>query len=153
MQQKGYALVELLVVIAIIGILSAGVVFSLGYSYHNKLESSARILASDLLWARFTAISEGVYYKVEFYPSYKIKKWEYRIIEGLNQKIVKKVLFEKGIHIISVNFPDSGGNLYFYPNGSPSSGGTITLQDSRVKFFFVKVEAAVGRIRVTDKDE
>ena len=153
MRKKGYTFIELLIVIAIIAILSAGVVFSFGYSYRNKLENSAKILASDLSWARFSAISKGIYYAVEFYPSYKTKNWEYRIKRGKDQKIVKQVLFEKGIHIVNVNFPNMVGNLYFYPNGSPSSGGTITLQDAMKEMIFVKIEAAVGRIRVTGKDE
>ena len=149
MKNTGYTLIELIIVMAIFGILLSVVVGSF-YSYTNHQgKIYAKTLASDLLWARFSSINEGIYYKIEFWPGYEEKKWEYRIIRGDDLKEIKRVGFGKMVHIVNVNFPNWANNLCFYPNGTPSSGGTITIKDKMGNMVFVKVEAVVGRIRVS----
>ncbi len=153
MKRNGYSLVEVSVIVVIVGILGGIAIFSWQNMGKNDLETYAKELASDLLWARFSAINNGVYYKISFWTGNQTKKWEYIIKEGSKLKTLKKGYFKSGIHILGVNFPGWGINLLFYPNGSPSSGGTVTISDKMGNLIYVKVEAAVGRIRVTDKDE
>ncbi len=152
MREKGYSLVEISIIMVIIGILGGVVLFAWQNGKDNYLKSSAQELASDLLWARFSAINEGVFYKVEFWPGNQEKEWEYRIKEGYELKTLKKGHFRSGMHILGVNFPGWNTNLLFYPNGSPSSGGTVTISNKMGSLIYVKVEAVVGRIRVTEDD-
>ncbi len=149
MKYTGYTLIELIIVIAIFGILFSVIIESFNTYMNHQEDIYAKTLASDLLWARFSSINEGVYYKIEFWSGYEEKEWEYRIIRGDDLKELKRISFGKMAHIINVNFPNWSNNLCFYPNGTPSSGGTITIKDKMGNIIFVKVEAVVGRIRVS----
>ena len=151
MKEKGFILIELLIVFAIISITMGVIISTFGFSnYEIKyLKENANILASDLLLARVSAIKESIYYRIEFFPGLYEKAWEYRVKRESESEPIKTISkFTNNIHIISTNFPSN--EVYFYPNGAPSSGGTIVLKNSKGKRLYIKIEAAVGRIRVTD---
>ncbi len=152
MRREGFTLLELAIVLSIIVILILITIPSFVHYTNQEIEVYARELAEDLVWARFSAINNGVYYKVEFWPGKMEKKWEYRIIEGNGMKVVKKGIFQNGVHILNVNFPGWGNEVYFYPNGSPSSGGTVTIWMKSGNIIYVKIEPVVGRVRVTRED-
>lgn len=62
----GFTLIELLVVIAVLGILAALVMPSSEPSIHDQLRSAARIMATDLLYARSLALTNNSTYEVTF---------------------------------------------------------------------------------------
>ena len=138
---KGYTLIELMVVVGIIALL-LGLSFN-GLDYliqWNKLNTTAAFLSSELKNTHSRAFYEGVYYKLQFWPTLDIYR-AYRQTELINDKILKD------IDLFNTNFTDN--NLYFYPNGVPSMGGTITLKNKRGKVLYVIMTPVTARVRVS----
>jgi predicted transcriptional regulator len=50
------------------------------------------------------------------------------------------------IDLFNTNFTDN--NLYFYPNGVPSMGGTVTLKNKRGKILYVIMTPVTARVRI-----
>jgi len=65
----GFTLIELLVVIAVLGILAALVMPNSQPSIHDQLRSAARIMATDLSYARSLALTNNSTYEVTFDPT------------------------------------------------------------------------------------
>ena len=140
-RNKGFTLIELMVVVGIISLLLA---LSLNGLYNliqwNKLNTTAALLSSELKNIQSRAFYEGVYYKLQFWPTldrYRV----YRQTELINDIILKD------IDLFNTNFTDN--NLYFYPNGVPSMGGTITLKNKRGKILYVIMTPVTARVRVS----
>ena len=140
-RNKGFTLIELMVVVGIISLLLA---LSLNGLYNliqwNKLNTAAALLSSELKNIQSRAFYEGVYYKLQFWPTldrYRV----YRQTELINDIILKD------IDLFNTNFTDN--NLYFYPNGVPSMGGTITLKNKRGKVLYVIMTPVTARVRVS----
>ena len=140
-RNKGFTLIELMVVVGIISLLLA---LSLNGLYNliqwNKLNTTAALLSSELKNIQSRAFYEGVYYKLQFWPTldrYRV----YRQTELINDIILKD------IDLFNTNFTDN--NLYFYPNGVPSMGGTITLKNKRGKVLYVIMTPVTARVRVS----
>ena len=140
-RNKGYTLIELMVVVGIIALLLG---LSLNGLYNliqwSKLNRAAAILSSELKNTQSRAFYEGVYYKIDF--------WEpldrYRIYK---QTEVYKDIQLEDIDLFNTNFTDD--NLYFYPNGVPSMGGTVTLKNKRGKVLYVIMTPVTARVRVS----
>ena len=138
---KGHTLIELMVVVGIIALL-------LGLSLNglnnliqwNKLNTTAAILSSELKSAQSRAFYEGVYYKLQFWPTLD----RYRIYR---QTVLYKEIQLEGIDLFNTNFTDN--NLYFYPNGVPGQGGTVTLKNKRGKVLYVIMTPVTARIRIS----
>ena len=99
-----------------------------------------QLLGSGLKNIQSRAFYEGVYYKLQFWPTldrYRV----YRQTELINDIILKD------IDLFNTNFTDN--NLYFYPNGVPSMGGTITLKNKRGKVLYVIMTPVTARVRVS----
>ena len=140
-RNKGFTLIELMVVVGIISLLLA---LSLNGLYNliqwNKLNTTAALLSSELKNIQSRAFYEGVYYKLQFWPTldrYRV----YRQTELINDIILKD------IDLFNTNFTDN--NLYFYPSGVPGQGGTVTLKNKRGKVLYVIMTPVTARVRVS----
>ena len=140
-RNKGYTLIELMVVIGIISLL-------LGLSINGinnliqwgKLNTAATLLSSELKNTQSRAFYEGVYYKLQFWPTLD----RFRIYK--QSELYKDIQLED-INLFSTNFTDD--NLYFYPNGVPGQGGTVTLKNKRGKILYVIMTPVTARVRVS----
>ena len=138
---KGYTLIELMVIVGIVSLLLGLSLNGLDYLVQwNKLNTTAALLSSELKNTQSRAFYGGVYYKLQFWPSldrYRV----YRQTELINDIILK------GIDLFNTNFTDD--NLYFYPNGVPNMGGTVTLKNKRGKVLYVIMTPVTARVRVS----
>ena len=138
---NGYTLIELMVVVVIIFLLLGLGTNGLDYLIQwNKLNVTAGLLSSELKNTQSRAFYEGVYYKLQFWPTldrYRI----YRQAELINDIILKD------IDLFNTNFTDN--NLYFYPNGVPGMGGTVTLKNKRGRILYVIMTPVTARVRVS----
>ena len=139
-RNKGYTLIELMVVVGIISLLLG---LSLNGLYNliqwNKLNTAAALLSSELKNTQSRAFYEGVYYKLQFWPTLD----RYRIYK--QTELIDDIIL-KDIDLFNTNFTDD--NVYFYPNGVPSMGGTVTLKNRRGKVLYVIMTPVTARVRV-----
>jgi len=140
-RNKGYTLIELMIVVGIIALLLG---LSLNGLYNliqwSKLNRAAAILSSELKSAQSRAFYEGVYYKLQFWPTLD----RYRIYR---QTVLYKDIQLEDVDLFNTNFTDN--KVYFYPNGIPSMGGTVTLKNKRGKILYVIMTPVTARVRVS----
>ena len=140
-RNKGYTIIELTIVVVIISLLLS---LSLNGLYNliqwSKLNRAAAILSSELKLAQSKAFYGGVYYKLQFWPTLD----RYRIYR---QTVLYKEIQLEDIDLFNTNFTDN--NVYFYPNGVPSMGGTVTLKNKREKVLYVIMTPVTARVRVS----
>jgi len=140
-RNKGFTLIELMVVTGIITLLLVlsinGINSLLQWS---KLNRTAALLSSELKNTQSRAFYEGVYYKIQFWESLD----RYRIYK--QTELVEDVILED-IDLYNTNFTDD--NVYFYPSGVPSMGGTVTLKNKRGKVLYVIMTPVTARVRVS----
>jgi len=138
---KGYTLIELMVVVGIIFLLLG---LSLNGLYNliqwSKLNRAAALLSSELKNTQSRAFYEGVYYKLQFWPTLD----RYRIYR--KTELIQDIILED-IDLFNTNFIDN--NLYFYPSGVPSMGGTVTLKNKRGKILYVIMTPVTARVRIS----
>jgi len=138
---KGFTLIELMVVVGIIVLLLG---LSLNGLYNliqwSKLNRAAAILSSELKNTQSRAFYEGVYYKIDFWAPLD----RYRIYR---QTVLYKDVQLEDIDLFNSNFTNN--NLYFYPNGVPSMGGTVTLKNKRGKILYVIMTPVTARVRIS----
>ena len=138
---KGYTLIELMVVVGIIALLLG---LSLNGLYNliqwSKLNTAAVILSAELKNTQSRAFYEGVYYKLQFWPSLD----RYRIYR---QTVLIQDIILEDIDLFNTNFTDN--NLYFYPSGIPGMGGTVTLKNKRGKILYVIMTPVTARVRIS----
>lgn len=140
---KGYTLIELMVVVVIISLLLALSLNGLDHLIQwSKLNIAARFLCSEMRTAKARAFYEGVYYKFQFWETLD----RYRIYK--QAELYKDIQLED-IDLYNSNFTDD--NLYFYPNGVPSMGGTVTLKNKRGRVLYVIMTPVTARIRISSE--
>ena len=140
-RNNGYTLIELMVVVVIISLLLGLGVNGLDHLIQwNKLTVTAGLLSSELKNTQSRAFYEGVYYKLQFWPSLD----RYRVYK--QTELIDDIIF-KDIDLFNTNFTDN--NIYFYPNGVPGQGGTITLKSRRGKVLYVIMTPVTARVRVS----
>jgi prepilin-type N-terminal cleavage/methylation domain-containing protein len=138
---KGYTLIELMVVVGIIALLFGLSINGISSLIQwSKLNRAATLLSSELKNSQSRAFYEGVYYKLQFWPTLD----RYRIYK--QSELVDDIIL-KDIDLFNTNFTDD--NLYFYPNGVPGQGGTITLKNKRGKILYVIMTPVTARVRVS----
>lgn len=140
-RNKGYTLIEVVVVVVIVSLLLG---LSLNGLYNliqwSKLNKAAAILSSELKNTQSRAFYEGVYYKLQFLPSLD----KYRVYK--QTELIDDIILEN-VDLFNSNFTDD--NVYFYPNGVPSMGGTVTLKNKRGKVLYVIMTPVTARVRVS----
>ncbi len=140
-QSNGYTLIELMVIVVIISLLvGLGINGLYSLIQWSKLNTAACLLSSELKNTQSRAFYEGVYFKLQFMPSldrYRV----YKQTELISDIIVKD------INLFNTNFTDD--KVYFYPNGVPSMGGTVTLKNRRGKVLYVIMTPVTARVRVS----
>lgn len=140
-RNNGYTLIELMVIVVIISLLLGLGVNGLDHLIQwNKLTVTAGLLSSELKNTQSRAFYEGVYYKLQFWPSLE----RYRVYK--QTELIDDIIL-KDIDLFNTNFTDN--NLYFYPNGVPGMGGTITLKNKRGKILYVIMTPVTARVRVS----
>ena len=138
---KGYTLIELMVVVGIISLLLGLGINGLDYLIQwNKLNRAAAMLSSELKNTQSRAFYEGVWYKIDFWESLD----RYRIYK--QTELVEDIIL-KDIDLFNSNFTND--KVYFYPNGVPSMGGTVTLKNKRGKILYVIMTPVTARVRVS----
>src|SRR4030042_5564315 len=138
---KGYTLIELMVVVGIISLLLGLGINGLDYLIQwNRLNIAAVLLSSELKNSQSRAFYGGEYYKLQFWPSLD----RYRIYKQ-TELIYDTIL--KDIDLFNTNFADD--KVYFYPNGVPGQGGTVTLKNRRGKILYVIMTPVTARVRVS----
>ena len=144
-RNKGFTLIELMVVVGIIFLLLG---LSLNGLYNliqwNKLNTAAALLSSELKNTQSRAFYEGVSYKIDFWESLD----RYRIYKQkeVYYEIYKDIQLED-IDLFNTNYTDD--KIYFYPNGVPSMGGTVTLKNQRGKILYVIMTPVTARVRIS----
>jgi len=140
-RNKGYTLIELMVVVGIISLLLGLGINGLDYLIQwNKLNTAAALLSSELKNIQSRAFYEGVYYKLQFWPTLD----RYRIYK--QTELIDDIIL-KDIDLFNTNFTDN--NLYFYPSGVPGQGGTVTLKNKRGKVLYVIMTPVTARVRIS----
>ncbi len=138
---KGYTFIELMVIVGIVSLLLGLSLNGLDYLIQlNKLNTAAALLGSELKNIHSRAFYEGVYYKLQFWPTLD----RYRVCR--QTELINDIIL-KDIDLFNTNFTDN--NLYFYPNGVPSMGGTITLKNKRGKILYVIMTPVTARVRIS----
>jgi type II secretory pathway pseudopilin PulG len=107
----------------------------------SKLNRAAAILSSELKNTQSRAFYEGVYYKIDFWAPLD----RYRIYR--RTELYKDIQLEEDIDLFNTNFTNS--KVYFYPNGVPSMGGTVTLKNKRGKILYVIMTPVTARVRIS----
>ena len=140
-RNKGYTLIELMVVVVIISLLLGLCINGLDYLIQwSKLNTAAAILSSELKNTQSRAFYEGVYYKIDFWAPLD----RYRIYK---QTEVYKDIQLEDIDLFNTNFTNN--KVYFYPNGVPSMGGTVTLKNKKGKILYVIMTPVTARVRIS----
>jgi prepilin-type N-terminal cleavage/methylation domain-containing protein len=142
-RNKGYTLIELMVVVGIIALL-------LGLSLNglnsliqwNKLNVAAAILSSELKTAQAMAFYQGIYYKLQFWPTLD----RYRIYR--QTELIQDIILAD-IDLFNTNFTNN--KVFFYPNGVPGQGGTVTLKNKIGKVLYVIMTPVTARVRVSSE--
>jgi Tfp pilus assembly protein FimT len=130
-----------MVVVGIISLLLGLCVNGLDYLIQwNKLNTAAAMLSSELKNTQSRAFYEGVWYKIDFWESVD----RYRIYK--QTEIYKDIQLED-IDLFNSNFTDD--KVYFYPNGVPNMGGTVTLKNKRGKVLYVIMTPVTARVRIS----
>ena len=140
-RNKGFTLIELMVVVGIISLLLGLGINGLDYLIQwNKLNIAAAILSSELKNTQSRAFYEGVWYKIDFWESLD----RYRIYK--QTELVEDIIL-KDIDLFNSNFTED--KVYFYPNGVPNMGGTVTLKNRRGKVLYVIMTPVTARVRIS----
>ena len=140
-RNNGFTLIELMVVVGIISLLLGLGINGLDYLIQwNKLSTAAALLSSELKDTQSRAFYVGGFYKIEFWPPLD----RYRIYK--QTELVDDIIL-KDIDLFNTNFTNN--NVFFYPNGVPSMGGTVTLKNKRGKVLYVIMTPVTARVRVS----
>jgi type II secretion system protein H len=149
MNKKGFTLVELIVVFVIIAVAAILMVPNIGGWLPNyRLRSATREIASTLRTAQMRAISNRVQYRVSFHLDDVVKANRYVLQRDsgggafVNDQAVQTL--PAGITISANLFPNERA---VFNTDSTSSGGSITLQNTKGATRQITLTTSTGRVR------
>ena len=143
--RRGFGIVELLMVIAIIGLLT---VFSMpllsNYQKTTKLNSEARILATNLRYAQQLAISQQNVFNIVFIPVSN----SYQIVNSSTNQLIKEVAMDSEVSISTITSLVND-TVQFTPTGATIQPGSVSLTNSRHQTLTVNIKAS-GYVEITE---
>ncbi len=142
-----FTLIELLCVVSLLALICAIAAPAFrDLSHRRNLNIAARTMATEMRKVQQRAIMAGCGQIIEFVSSNR-----YRVIDGKTEERYN-VFLPEGITIRNVNFPrfENVHYLRFNYNGSPSSGGTVTFENSGGDLLYVIVAPVTGRVRISE---
>lgn len=152
----GFTLVEVIVVVVLLSIAAAVVVPQALDTSDLQAMSAARMIASDLEYARDLAITSTDRVTVTFAPStetYQLTNTSGAIVHPITKAASYAVDFRttKGferVDLVSANF-DGAVSVVFDETGAPTSinQGIVTVQAGSVSYQ-IRVDAGTGRVSV-----
>ncbi|MGQ9622598.1 MAG: GspH/FimT family pseudopilin [Candidatus Caldatribacteriaceae bacterium] len=138
----GFLLFEIVLVFSLFAILCAFAFPSFArYRSNLALLGVAQNVASTIRLARIEAIEGGVNTRIIF--DVAANRLLFRGKDGKT----KVYPLPAGVTLYTTNFPSH--ILSFYPQGTPSCGGTVTLKTLE-KLRYVIVAPVTGRVRISD---
>lgn len=139
---SGFLLLELILVLSFVALLCAFAFPSFTRCQSNlALPGVAQKVASTVRLARIEAIEGSVNTRIIFDVAAN------RILFRGKDGKTKIYSLPAGVTLYTTNFPSH--TLSFYPQGTPSRGGTIALRTSE-RFRYVIVAPVTGRVRISD---
>jgi len=151
MNKRGVTLVELVIVFVIIAVMAVLMVPNIGGWLPNyRLRNATREIASTMRMAQMRAISNRVQYRVNFNtadvgatipPRYVLQRFDTGGGAFVNDEAVQSL--PAGITITANLFPNQRA---VFNADSTSSGGSITLQNTKGATRQITVAAATGRV-------
>lgn len=145
--QAAFTLVEVIVVVFLIALMTAVAAPRMqDLGQRRNLEIGARNLATEMRRAQQRAVTLGYGQIIQFRHDSV-----YRVIDGKTEETSYHHL-PGGVFRSAVNFPlvDGYSTLRFNYNGSPSSGGTVSLENGAGEKRYVIVAPATGRVRISE---
>jgi prepilin-type N-terminal cleavage/methylation domain-containing protein len=154
---RGFTMLEMMILIVIIGILASIAAPSFfNWIPQMKLKNDARTNLNSLRQARAQAVAKngqyGVYFDQENKQLYLFKDCDNpsgsTYTPGLDSLVQAPITFDDDVVISSCTFISN--TVIFYPNGSASNSGLISLQNSSGgTIYSVDVLASTGRVKMT----
>lgn len=141
MGSGGYTLVELIVVLMLIALLATITWPSLRASLDRFiLEEAAWRMAREIRLVQQLAVVRGEWFQIEFLHNYE------RLVIKRQGETWSTLQLPQQIDMEPTTF--TYNEVFFYPSGAPSMGGTVPLANGRGEKRYVKVTVGAGRVRV-----
>ena len=148
MNKKGVTLVELIVVLVIIGIAAALTIPGIGRwlpGYH--LRGATRDVVSIMRMAQAKAVSGNMEYRVNFDVAQGSYILQCQTTAGLvNDGDWQKL--RSGVQFKEVNFGGGDPNAAIFNANSTSSGGNVTLRNTKGTEKRISLSSTTGRVQV-----
>lgn len=147
--KKAFSIIELMIVVLILGIAGMVAIPMMSSAGSVRLDSAVDMVCSDLEYAKNMAIARQGTYRVVFdesTESYQVQDSDGIIEHPVNNGnyVVQLSTLGDGL---SLNTDFTDNTVSFDPFGSPSGGGTVTIQ-SGSNSVTITVEAVTGYISV-----
>lgn len=145
MRYKGFTTFEMLVVIGIIGLISLITIpLYVNYQKSTKLQSEARILATNLRLAQQLAITEQNIFNVKLLPF----TGTYQIIRDKTSEIIKEVELDSEVSINQID--DLTNNTVQYnPTGAAFETGFVYLINTRNETSTIEIKPS-GYVSISE---
>jgi len=155
-KRSGFTMLEMMIIVVIIGIMAGLAVPSfMSWIPKMKLKNDARQNLNLLRQARSKSVSDNSQYGIYFDIANKQIHFfednnnpELTCYEpGSDSLVIPPVNLESNVSFGECLF--NGDAVVFYPNGSASTSGSITVQDTTSdNFFTISVLASTGRVKM-----
>jgi len=148
MNKRGVTLVELIVVVVIIAIAAALTIPGIGrWLPGYRLRGATRDVVSIMRTAQAKAVSGNMEYRVNFDVAQGSYILQYRTT-GDPVNLEPSYFLPKGVHFKDVNFGGDDPNAAIFSANSTSSGGNVTLLNTKGTEKRISLSSTTGRVQV-----